>query len=71
MARFLDPDAAPGPLRGAAVYDHYVAGRPATLDFAQLPFDHPILILYSSGTTGVPKAIVHGAGGTLLQHLKS
>jgi acetoacetyl-CoA synthetase len=70
MARFLDPDAAPGPLRGAALYDDYVGGQEAALEFAQLPFDHPILILYSSGTTGIPKAIVHGAGGTLLQHLK-
>ncbi|WP_339670691.1 acetoacetate--CoA ligase [Dasania marina] len=40
------------------------------IDFAQLPFDHPIYIMYSSGTTGKPKCIVHGAGGTLLQHLK-
>jgi len=42
----------------------------STLTFAQLPFAHPLYILFSSGTTGVPKCIVHGAGGTLLQHLK-
>ncbi|WP_136659663.1 acetoacetate--CoA ligase [Nitratireductor sp. XY-223] len=38
--------------------------------FEQLPFDHPLYILFSSGTTGIPKCIVHSAGGTLLQHLK-
>ncbi|MEM9209665.1 MAG: acetoacetate--CoA ligase, partial [Pseudomonadota bacterium] len=42
----------------------------AELDFTSLPFAHPVYILYSSGTTGVPKCIVHGAGGTLLQHRK-
>ena len=40
------------------------------IEFEYRPFDHPLYILYSSGTTGAPKCIVHGAGGTLLQHLK-
>jgi acetoacetyl-CoA synthetase len=43
---------------------------PPPLEFERLPFDHPLYILYSSGTTGLPKCMVHGAGGTLLQHLK-
>jgi len=40
------------------------------IKFEQLPFDHPLYIMFSSGTTGKPKCIVHGAGGTLLQHVK-
>jgi acetoacetyl-CoA synthetase len=43
---------------------------PGEIAFAQLPFDHPVFILFTSGTTGKPKCIVHGAGGTLLQVLK-
>ena len=45
--------------------------EPATLLFDHVPFDHPLYVLFSSGTTGLPKAIVHSHGGILLEHLKS
>src|SRR5437764_565341 len=56
-------------IRGAQWWDDFAAAE-APLRFERLPFDHPLYIMYSSGTTGLPKCMVHGAGGTLLQHLK-
>ena len=57
-------------IEGACLWTDFTQSAIGDADFAQLPFDHPLYIMYSSGTTGMPKCIVHGAGGTLLQHLK-
>ncbi|MFQ5660415.1 MAG: acetoacetate--CoA ligase [Gammaproteobacteria bacterium] len=60
-----------GDLRHTTLLSEFIRDYDETdIRFTRLPFDHPLFILFSSGTTGVPKCIVHSAGGTLLQHLK-
>ena len=56
--------------RAVDVHAYMAPYKARNIEFAQLPFNHPLYIMFSSGTTGVPKCIVHGAGGTLMQHLK-
>jgi acetoacetyl-CoA synthetase len=65
---YLDPDRPAPP--GATPWSELV-GEPGELAFDPMPFDHPLYILYSSGTTGLPKAIVHGHGGITVEHLKA
>ncbi|HEX5612421.1 MAG TPA: acetoacetate--CoA ligase, partial [Burkholderiales bacterium] len=64
------PNLGTPPALGTPLTDFLADFSPREIDYEQVEFDHPLYVLYSSGTTGVPKCIVHGTGGTLLQHLK-
>ncbi len=71
MVPYLDPDPDLGALENVTRWGHLLTeGEGAALEFERVPFDHPLWVLYSSGTTGLPKAIVQGQGGILLEHLK-
>jgi acetoacetyl-CoA synthetase len=68
---YLDAEPDLSGLRDATTWGELLAaGEGAELSFERVPFDHPLWVLYSSGTTGLPKAIVQGQGGILLEHLK-
>jgi acetoacetyl-CoA synthetase len=70
LVPYLFKDEGRADLSETVTWDEMVA-QPTELVFEQVPFDHPLWILYSSGTTGLPKAIVQGHGGILLEHLKA
>ncbi len=67
---YLQPLPALDGFRSTTLLPEFYEPGPAFIEFERFPFDHPVYILYSSGTTGKPKCIMHGAGGTLLQHQK-
>jgi acetoacetyl-CoA synthetase len=66
----LDPTPSIADIPQAVAYDDFTAPGSPALTFAQLPADHPLYIMYSSGTTGPPKCLVQGAAGILVNHLK-
>ena len=71
MIPFIDQPFELNGIDRAVTWTEFVNSAPDTpLEFEQVPFNHPLVILYSSGTTGKPKCIVHSSGGMLIQHLK-
>jgi len=70
LVPYLDRGLSCGSIPRATLLHDFISGAPAEIDFAQLPADHPLYIMYSSGTTGPPKCLVQGSAGILLQHLK-
>lgn len=67
---FVNPEPDIGPLKHAVLWPDFCQPSNPSVSIVPVEFNHPLFIMYSSGTTGVPKCIVHGHGGTLLQHLK-
>ena len=67
---YLEAEPELGRLRAATRWEDFLAEGAGALELEQVAFDHPLWVLYSSGTTGLPKAIVHGHGGILLELLK-
>tara|TARA_B100001996_G_scaffold320225_1_gene264286 strand:- start:2781 stop:4667 length:1887 start_codon:yes stop_codon:yes gene_type:complete len=67
---YLNQDPKINNIKYGVKYSDFISKSPDPIKFEQLPFDHPLYIMFSSGTTGLPKSIVHSAGGTLIQHLK-
>ncbi len=71
VASYTEEKADIGHIPNGVCYDDFVSSQRALeIQFEQLPFDHPVYIMFSSGTTGKPKCMVQGAGGVLINHLK-